>query len=39
MDVFTKYACVEPLKTKKGKALPDAFIKIVNESNLKPNKS
>ena len=39
MDVFTKYACVKPLKTKKGKAVPDAFIKIVNESNLKPNKS
>ena len=39
MDVFTKYACVKLLKTKKGKALSDAFIKIVNESNLKPNKS
>ena len=38
MDVFTKYAWVKPLKGKKGKTVLNAFIKIVNESNGKPNK-
>ena len=38
IDVFTKYAWVEPLKTKKAKTVLNAFIKIVNESNHKPNK-
>ena len=38
MDVFTKYAWVKPLKDKKGKTVPNAFIEIVNESNCKPNK-
>ena len=37
-DVFTKYACVKPLKNKKSKAVINGFIKIVNESNCKPNK-
>ena len=36
--VFTKYACIELLKDKKGKAAFNFFIKIVNESNRKPNK-
>ena len=36
--VFTKYACVELLKDKKGKAALNFFIEIVNESNRKPNK-
>ena len=41
IDVFTKYACVEPLKDlqKKDKTVFSAFIDIVNESNRKPNKS
>ena len=38
MDVFNKYAWVKPLKDKKGKTVPNAFIEIVNESNRKPNK-
>ena len=38
IDVFTKYAWVKPSKDKKGKAVLNAFIKIVNESNRKPNK-
>ena len=35
--MFTKYALVKPLKDKKGKAILNAFIEIVNESNCKPN--
>ena len=38
IDVFTKYAWVKPLKDKKGKTVLNIFIKIVNESNRKPNK-
>ena len=38
IDVFTKYAWVEPLKDKKGKTVLSAFIEIVNESNRKPSK-
>ena len=38
VDVFTKYAWAKPLKDKKGKTVLNAFIKIVNESNCKPNK-
>ena len=38
IDVFTKYAWVKPPKDKKGKTVLNAFIKIVNESNCKPNK-
>ena len=37
-DFFTKYARVKPLNDKKGKTVLNAFIKIVNESNQKPNK-
>ena len=37
IDVFSKYAWVKSLKNKKGKTV-NAFIKIVNESNNKPNK-
>ena len=37
-DVFTKYAWVKPLKDKNGKTVLNAFIKIVNKSNRKPNK-
>ena len=38
IDVFTKYACVKPLKDKKEKTVLNALIVIVNESNRKPNK-
>ena len=38
MDVFTKYAWVKSLKDKKDKTILNAFIKIVSESNRKPNK-
>ena len=38
IDIFTKFAWVKPLKDKKGKTVLNAFIKIVNESNRKPNK-
>ena len=37
-DVFDKYARVKPLKHKKVKTVLNAFIKIVNECNRKPNK-
>ena len=30
IDVFTKYAWVKPLKDKKDKTVPNAFIEIVN---------
>ena len=38
VDAFTKYAWVKPFKDKKCKTVLNAFIKIVNESNCKPNK-
>ena len=38
IDVFTKNAWVKFLKDKKSKTVLNAFIKIVNESNCKPNK-
>ena len=38
IDVFIKYAWVKPLKDEKGKAVLNAFIETVNESNCKPNK-
>ena len=38
IDVFNKYAWVKPLKDKNSKAVFNAFIKIVNESDRKPNK-
>ena len=38
IDVFTKYAWVKPLKVKKGKTVPNAFIEIVIKSNREPNK-
>ena len=39
IDVFTKYTWVKPLKDEKGKTVLNAFMKIVNESNHKRNKS
>ena len=38
IDVFTKYAWVNPLKDKKGKTVLNAFIETVIGSNRKPNK-
>ena len=38
IDVFSKYAWVIPLNTKTGITITDAFLKILKESNRKPNK-
>ena len=38
IDIFSKYARVKPLKDKKGNTVLNAFMKIVNKSNPKPNK-
>ena len=36
IDVFTKYACIKPLK---DKTVLNAFKEIVNDTNREPNKS
>ena len=38
IDAFTKLEWIKPLKDKKGKTVLNAFIKIANKSNHKPNK-
>ena len=38
IDIFSKYAWVVPLKDKKGVSIVDAFRKILDDSNRKPNK-
>ena len=38
IDVFTKYAWIKTLKEKKGRAILNYFMEIVNEFNGKPNK-
>ena len=38
IDIYSKYACVIPLKDKKGITITNAFQKILKESNRKPNK-
>ena len=38
IDIYSKYAWVVPLKYKKGFAITNAFRKILDESNRKPNK-
>ena len=38
IGVFTKYEQIKPLNNKNVKTVLTAFIKIVNESNPKPNK-
>ena len=38
IDIFSKYTWVIPLKDKKGIKITNAFQKILDESNLKPNK-
>ena len=38
IDLFSKYAFVNPLKDKKGISIVNAFNKIIKKSNRKPNK-
>ena len=38
IDIFSKYACVIPLKDKKGITITNAFQKILDGSNRKPKK-
>ena len=38
IDIFSKYAWVVPLKDKKGTTIVNAFQKILNNSERKPNK-
>ena len=38
IDLYSKYAFVIPLKDKKGISIVNAFIKIIKQSNRKPNK-
>ena len=38
IDIFSKYAWVLPLKDKKGVSIVNAFQKILDDSNRKPNK-
>ena len=38
IDIFSKYTWVISLKDKKGITITDTFQKILDESNLKPNK-
>ena len=38
IDVFTKHASIKALKDKKDKTVLNAFVKIVNDPNRKPNK-
>ena len=38
IDIFSKYAWVLPLKGKKGVRIVNAFQKILQESDRKPNK-
>ena len=36
--MFSKYACVIPIKDKKGTSIVSAFKKIISEGQRKPNK-
>ena len=38
IDIFSKYAWVVPLKDKKGVTIDNAFQKVLNKSDRKPNK-
>ena len=38
LDIFSKYAWVIPLKDKKSTTIADAFQKVLDEFNRKPNK-
>ena len=39
IDIFSTYAWVVPLKDKKDVSIVDAFRKILDDSNRKPNKT
>ena len=38
IDIFSKHACVAPLKDKKGVSIVTEFQSILKQSNRKPNK-
>ena len=38
IDIFSLYAWIVPLKDKKGVTITNAFQKILDDSNRKPNK-
>ena len=38
IDLFSKYACVIPIKDKRGTSIVSAFKKIISEGRRKPNK-
>ena len=38
IDIFSKYAWLVPFKDKKGVSIVDAFQKILDDSDRKPNK-
>ena len=38
IDIFSKYTWINPLKDKKGVSIVDTFLKILDDSNRKPNK-
>ena len=38
IDIFSKYACVIPLKHKKGVSIVNAFQSFLKKSDRKPNK-
>ena len=38
IDIFSKYACVASSKDKNGVSIVNAFQKILDDSNRKPNK-
>ena len=38
IDLFSKYAWVAPLKDKEGITIVNTFKKVLNKSDLKPNK-
>ena len=38
IEIYSKYAWAIPLKNKKGITITNAFQKILDESNRKPNK-
>ena len=38
IDIFSKYAWAVPLKDKKGVSIVNAFQKILDDSNRRPNK-
>ena len=39
IDIFSKSVWIVPLKDKKGVSIVDAFEKILDDSNRKPNKT